>query len=378
MRLPSRFAAVNSTNLVTIAGETEPLQEIGEQLEASGTFHKWLPVDYPFHTHLMDSIKDELLEVLADITPQPSKIPFVSTVSGGVYQSEQMDAGYWWANVRNPVLFAPAINSMVRGGDELFLELGPHPALRNPLNDALQAHSVKGAVFHSLRRKTDESQNLLANLAGLHSYGVEADWAALNQTCGKFVRLPRYPWNRERFWLEGETGRVDRIEPDTHPLLGKRIEAGNPTWEFRMDPRIYTYLESHRFWGSILFPAAGYGEISLALARAVYPDQDYTVEDMVVKKALFLSEEAVPTVRIEFNETDKSYTIKSSTDLKDWDLHVEGRLTLYQSPTPEKIDLQALVDRMPKHTGHDQYYKELDEAGFHFGPHFQTGRQRLP
>ena len=46
------------------------------------------------------------------------------------------------------------------------------------------------------------------------------------------------------------------------------------------------------------FPAAGYGEISLALARAAYPDQEYTVEDMVVKKALFLSEEAVPTVRI--------------------------------------------------------------------------------
>ncbi len=74
-----------------------------------------------------------------------------------------------------------------------------------------------------------------------------------------------------------------------------------------MDPRVYDYLESHRFWNSILFPAAGYGEISLALARAVYPDQDYTVEDMIVKKALFLSEEAVPTVRIEFNETDKSY-----------------------------------------------------------------------
>lgn len=366
-----QIAAVNSSNLVTIAGESGPLKEIGDKLEADGTFHKWLPVDYPFHTHMMDPIKDELLEVLADIKPQPARIPFISTVTGGVFQTEEMDASYWWANVRNPVLFAPAIGNIVRGGDDLFVELGPHPALRNPLNDALQAQGVKGAVFHSLRRKTDESQELLANLSGLHNYGVEVDWASLNQSAGRFLRLPRYPWNRDRFWLEGEACRNNRVEPSAHPLLGKKIEAGNPTWEFQMDPRIFTYLESHRFWGSILFPAAGYGEISLALARAVYPDQEYTVEDMVVKKALFLSEEAVPTVRIEFNEIDKTYTIKSSTDLKDWDLHVEGRLTLYQSETPEKIDLQALIQRLPKHTGHDQYYKELDEAGFHFGPHFK-------
>ncbi len=223
-------------------------------------------------------------------------------------------------------------------------------------------------------RKTDESQSLLQNVAGLHAFGVEFDWAALNQSAGKFVRLPRYPWNRERFWLEGETGRNDRIRPNTHPLLGKRLENGNPTWEFQMDPRIYTYLESHRFWGSILFPAAGYGEISLALARAVFPDQDYTVEDMVVKKALFLSEEAVPTVRVEYNPIDKSYTIKSSTDLVDWDLHVEGRLTLYQSDVPARIELEGLKAELPLLTGHDQYYKELDDAGFHFGPHFKLIR----
>ncbi len=137
-----QIAAVNSSNLVTIAGETGPLKEIEQKLKADGTFHRVLPVEYPFHTHLMEPIKDELLEVLSDIEPQPARIPFISTVTGGVYQAELMDASYWWANVRNPVLFAPAINNIVRGGDELFLELGPHPALRNPLNDALSGRRV--------------------------------------------------------------------------------------------------------------------------------------------------------------------------------------------------------------------------------------------
>ena len=99
-----QIAAVNSSNLVTIAGDTEALQSIADKLESDKTFFRWLAVDYPFHTHLMDPIREELLEVLADIQPQPSKIPFVSTVTGGIFSGEKMNAEYWWSNVRNPVL----------------------------------------------------------------------------------------------------------------------------------------------------------------------------------------------------------------------------------------------------------------------------------
>ncbi len=367
-----QIAAVNSANMVTMAGETDALQSIADTLEADGVFFRWLAVDYPFHTHMMQPLQDELLSVLADIDPQPSKIPFVSTVTGGLFNGKNMDAEYWYGNVRNPVLFAPAISAMVRSGDSLFLELGPHPALKSSIEECLSVAGRSGTVLHSLKRKTDETENILSNLAALHLYGVSGiDWAALNQTSPNFVRLPLYQWNRESYWLESNESASDRLDKATHPLLGVRIQASNPTWEFRMDPRVFDYLESHRFWDSILFPAAGYGEISLALARAMYPGQDYTVEDMVVKKALFLSVEDVPTVRVEFNEVDKTYKITSSTDLQDWDLHVEGRLTLYTSDPPPAIDLQALKAGLPEHTSRDQYYKELDEAGFHFGPHFK-------
>ncbi len=368
-----QVAAVNSPNLVTLAGNTDALQEVADKLQGDGKFVRWLAVDYPFHTHVMDPIKSELLSVLGDIQPRRGHLPFISTVTGGVFRTEKMDAMYWWSNVRNPVLFAPAIANLIRSGEETFLELGPHPALKSSVTEALADLGQKGAVFHSLKRETDETEELLSNLAALHLHGVAGiDWSAVNQSAKRFVRLPQYPWHREPFWLEAPEAKRFRLEPDAHPLLGMRLTAVNPTWQFELDPRVHSYLESHRFWDSILFPAAGYGEIAIALARTVFPDEAYTVEDLTVKKALFVAENNVPTVRVEFNPVDKSFTISSATGEKqDWELHVTGRLTLYTSATPPRIDLPALRARLSSHIGHRQYYDELDAAGFHFGPHFK-------
>jgi thioester reductase-like protein len=368
-----QIAAINSSNLVTLAGDELPLQELARRLEANQTFLRWLPVDYPFHTHLMDPIHDELLDVLADIQPKSGHTPFISTVTGGVFQSEKMDATYWWSNVRNPVLFAPAINNLVREGEDTFLEVGPHPALKGSVNECLTDQGRKGVVFHSLRRQEEESKELLINLAAMEIYGVPGlDWNAINQSSGKYLRLPSYPWSRERYWLEDPDAARFRLDDNVHPLLGMRITGSHPTFEFDLDPRVYTYLESHRFWGTILFPAAGYGEIALALARAVFPSEAYTVEDLLVKKALFINENDVPTVRVEFYPVDKTFTISSSTGAKeDWELHVQGRLTLLTAEVPPRCDLAAIKARLPNHISHQDYYVALDAAGYHFGPHFK-------
>ncbi len=365
------IAAINSSSLTTIAGNSESLEKIANQLENDKIFYKWLRVDYPFHTFLMDSIKEELLESLSDINPQVSKIPFISTVTGSKYSGEKMDASYWWANVRRPVLFSAGVENLIKGSDSVFLEIGPHPALKNPISDSLNKLGVKGSVFYSLHRKEDETQSMLSNVAKFYLIGKNLNWRSLNQASGAFVTLPSYPWNREEFWIEGPECKNNRIGKMVHPLLGLRLVAENPTWEFKLDPRIYTYLDSHQFWGSILFPAAGYGEISLALAREVFKDQSYTVEDILVKKALFLSEDKVPTVRVTLNESDNTFTIKSSTDLLTWDLNVTGKLTYLKAGAKEKINLSKLKSRLSNHISHEKYYHELAEAGFNFGPHFK-------
>jgi thioester reductase-like protein len=367
-----QVAVLNSHSLVTLAGDTQPLEEIAAGLEAAGKFNRWLRINYAFHTHQMEPIRDELLEVLADIRPQPARVPFISTVTGGLLDGEQLDNVYWWRNVRQPVLFGPAIAQLLQAGEQTFLEIGPHPSLASSLEEYVSAQGYSGCVFHSLQRKSDETFELLANLAGLSARGTEIDWAAVNQSGGDFVPQPRYPWNRESFWLESKRAARQRLAPAEHPLLGLRTGAAQPTWQFILHPGRYAYLNDHRFWDSVVFPGAGYGEIGLALARLLFPEELHAVEDLEIKKALFIDADQPPTVQVVFDPTEKTFFVHSSiAESDDWELHAQGRLARIVPAQPDQVDLAALQSTLPDHFDHERYYAEFAAAGYQFGPNFQ-------
>ena len=222
-------AAVNGSKLVTLAGDTKPLEEIVAGFERAGKFVRWLRVAYAFHTHQMDPLRDELVQVLADIRPRPASIPFVSTVTAGELVGTELTAEYWWRNIRQPVLFYPAVEYLVRQEADVFLEVGPHPALTSSIKECLGELGRTGAVVHSLRRGVDESHEMLVNLAGLHLADVAPDWGVVNQSRRMFHRLPSYPWQRETHWLESKQSHERRLSAPEHPLLGLRTSSVRPT-----------------------------------------------------------------------------------------------------------------------------------------------------
>ena len=367
-----QVAVINSPGMVTLAGDTEPLEALVATLEEAGKFVRWLRIDYAFHTHQMEPIKDELLETLSGIKPRATTMPYISTVTGGICDGTKLTGEYWWQNVRESVLFAPAIANLIRSGEDSFLEVGPHPALQNPIMECLSDQGRKGFYFSSLKRKTDESVEMLTTLARLHVHGYKIDWKAVNQASGSDVRLPTYAWQKERFWLESAEGHYLRCAPFEHPLLGLAQAAPRPTWQFELDPRYFTWLDDHRFWDSVVFPASGYGEIGLAIARKLFPGENYVVEDLEMKKALFVSEEKVPVVEVVFDPSTRVFQIFSSIgERKDWDLNSQGVLRKQPLPTERTVDLEAIKATLPRHFSHEEYYEDYEEAGYQFRPLFQ-------
>jgi acyl transferase domain-containing protein len=367
-----QVAAANSPSMVTLSGEVAAVEALAVQFETEGKFVRRLPINYAFHSYQMDSIRSELLTALVDIQPMSGSIPLISTVTAQVIDGETMDAEYWWHNVRQPVRFADAINGLIQEGETTYLEIGPHPSLQHALHECMASQGAQGKVFHSLRRNTDESMELLGNLAGWHIYGIPVNWSAVNQADGGFVDLPAYPWQRQTYWHDSKTRSKLDLEPYAHPLLGKRIASPHATWQLTLDPRVLGWLSDHKLWDNIVFPATGYAEMALAVARILFPQEPYVVESLEMKKALFVSTNQLPTMQTVFNESDKSVCIYSSIgESEDWQLLAQGTLSKLPGMPQRSIDIAALQESLPFLSDREVFYNVAHSMGYQWEDDFQ-------
>ena len=74
-------------------------------------------------------------------------------MTGAPVTAGELDAGYWWRNVRLPVLFRQAVETLIGRGVRLFLEIGPAPVLQSFLREGLQRSGQPGRALASLTRR---------------------------------------------------------------------------------------------------------------------------------------------------------------------------------------------------------------------------------
>jgi acyl transferase domain-containing protein len=148
------IAAINSPRAVTVAGALPGLQILSDRLADAGKFVRILPLNYAFHSRAMDAIQRPLLQRLQGLSPKAGRIPFLSTVAGAEIDGADLGANYWWRNVRAPVLFEATVAHAVQDHDiGLFLEVGPHPVLKDYLQQIIRAADGGAAtVLSTLRR----------------------------------------------------------------------------------------------------------------------------------------------------------------------------------------------------------------------------------
>ncbi len=194
-------AANNSPSSTVLSGDADAIEDALAKLEAREIFCRRIKVDVASHCAHMDPFREELARVLNDIRPRKGSIPFYSTTSGIVEDGTGLDAGYWSRNLRQPVLFSSAVQSLLADGFDAFIEVNAHPVLLQAIEDSIR-HADKDAVaVPSLRRDKPERAELLDALGALYISGFPIDLSRLYPQ-GTCLRLPPYPWQRERHWIE--------------------------------------------------------------------------------------------------------------------------------------------------------------------------------
>jgi acyl transferase domain-containing protein/surfactin synthase thioesterase subunit/aryl carrier-like protein len=220
------IAASNGPCSTVLSGEPGALAELLPALERREVFCRAIRVEYASHSAQMEPFLDALRGALGAIEPAPGALPFLSTVTGQIEPGTSLDAGYWCRNLREPVLFFPAIAQLIRSGCRNFVELSPHPILTNAIMQSLAHASATGAALPSLVRDRDERPVLLETLGTLYTLGYPIAWQQLARGQAAFVRLPGYRWQRERYWV-GRDGAEAPSQAAPAPATAAAIKAAD-------------------------------------------------------------------------------------------------------------------------------------------------------
>jgi acyl transferase domain-containing protein/NAD(P)-dependent dehydrogenase (short-subunit alcohol dehydrogenase family)/acyl carrier protein len=368
-------AAINSPSAVTVAGDSDVLEDIARRLEARGVFNRFLTVKVPYHTHYMDAIKDDLRAALDGLTPGTAAIPLYSTVTGERLDAYSAGAAYWWQNTRATVLFEPAVRRMLDDGYAHFVELGPHPVLAASLLETAAAHQTDAVVVASQRRDDDDARTLMNCVGALHCHGHPIAWDILYPRQGaKLLKLPLYPWQSKRFWNETQEAAEDLHYHPVHPLLGQPVSAVHPTWEVELSTAVVPFLADHQVQGSVVVPGAVYIEMGLAAANAGYGSTEYSVDNLTLRRALILDETCDPVLRTTLNQDTgtlefAAFTATAGGEVK-WTITATAELnTLPRSPDNEDI---PVGDEQTTAIDSQEFYARTANIGFAYGEAFQA------
>ncbi|BBM86385.1 type I polyketide synthase [Candidatus Uabimicrobium amorphum] len=366
------IAAINSLSAVTLAGGKQELTKIADYLEQHQVFYRFLDVNIPYHSTVMETIKDEFMAAIAHITPQTPTIPLYSTVTGEMTSEQRSD--YWWNNVREPVCFAKATLKIMSDGYKNFLQVGPHPVLKNALYECAQHARTKIVQMFSLQRGKCDFSSMYQSLGQLHLLNYSLHWNTLSPQ-GQYVKLPPYPWQKERYWQETIRSIEDRIGSSRHTFLISSCRSPHPAWEVELNEHYFPYIRDHVVQNKIVWPGAAYIEAALALHSELTGEKACSLESIRFHQILTVEDDVVNHIRTSWHEKTQTFTVHSTTDKDNpqWQMHASGRiLDKALATNTHKVDIQQLQQRCGEIVDIDCLYGELQSQGLVYGPHFRT------
>ncbi|HEX8689632.1 MAG TPA: SDR family NAD(P)-dependent oxidoreductase, partial [Solirubrobacterales bacterium] len=378
------IAAVNSPSSVVLSGEEEAIEVARAHFQERGKRTKRLSVSHAFHSPLMEPMLQEFAQVAKSLTYDEPKVPIVSNLSGEILTpSQATDPAYWVAQVREPVRFATATETLAELGALTFIEIGPEPVLTAMASETLEGKEA--ALIPTLRSGHSEPEALAKAIASAHASGAKLDWEAFFKGTGaKRVPLPTYPFQRERYWI-APTGGADLSAAGQaaaeHPLLGAVVEiageeGGNLLLTGRLSLATHPWLADHQVMDTALLPGTAFLELALHAAERTGAEG---VAELALQAPLVLPESGAVQIQVSVEAADeedqRQIAIHSRPEggeeelSPEWTCHATGvlgetppippePLTEWPPPGAESIEL-------------DSFYGDLADLGLDLGPAFQ-------
>ncbi|MEU2027341.1 acyltransferase domain-containing protein, partial [Streptomyces sp. NPDC016469] len=381
-------ATVNGPSSTVVSGTDTALDELVALLDKEGVRSRRIAVDYASHSPHVESIRDELAELLAPVVPRRPEIPFYSTVTNEVVDGAILDAGYWYRNLRQTVEFEKTTWALLADGFTTFIESSAHPVLTIGLQETFEAaDAVTALAVPSLRRDEGGLERFLLSVGQAWTHGAPVDWATALPEPQRPLDLPTYPFQRTRYWLESAptTGDVamSGLTAAEHPLLGAVTQvagSGSAVLSGRLSLKSHPWLADHAVSGTVLLPGTAFVELAL---RAGYETGCEVLEDLTLQAPLLLDTTGAVRLQVVVDAEEggrRAVTVysrpesaeMSGDDGSEWTGHASGVLSSTAVPAPRGVSGDAVwppagAVRLDTST----LYEELAAAGYEYGPTFQ-------
>lgn len=372
-------AAINSDDAMTLSGDETVLADIARQLDDKGIFARFLKVGVPYHSPVMESLKQPLQDALQSLRVMTPHTALYSTVTGKITAEGDWGASYWPENVREPVFFKQAIEQIHADGFNTFIEVAPHNALAGSIKKNIQG---QGLVVTTMKRDQNDAVMLAQTISALHVAGIALDWAGLMPATARFVSLPNYAWQHARYWQENEVARESRIKNQSgrngfidtsHPLLGARLNSQSAIWQTEVDLQKLTYLNDHQIENDIVYPGAAYVENGLAMANSLGRSA-ITLEEIGFHRALFLDSKNPLTMECALDTTSLAYKISAlDSQSGQWQVFGSGTISEQEAVVPSPFaSVAALQAKLPRHKDKAAFYQHCHQLGLSYQPRFQA------
>ena len=422
--LHATIACINSPSNVTLSGDSGTLEAFREICEVQSIFARKLKVDVAYHSAYMHPCSAEYADSIANLVctetaAASNKQPtiMVSSVTGEEVDAELLGSYYWVRNLISPVLFTDAIKELISPADgfdrknavDLLLEVGPHSALKGPIEQILAYYNIKGIVYMSMLSRGKSAIDTILDLAAeLFRHGISLNMPEVNcdSDCRLLTNLPPYAWNHSQEFRADSRIQREYVKQKfpTRGLLGAqmpKMDEAEAMWRsfIRLDEE--PWLRDHTVGTTVLFPGAGMVSVVLEAAQQMVDlgktPCAFKLRDVSFLAAITLHEEvatelilhmkphlvattgSTPAVWWEFN---LSSATGSAGQLRN---NCRGLMTIiYEEQRSSQMasedasieaaciaDYHAILHGCPRTCSKETFYSRMTKAAFQYGELFQ-------
>jgi len=388
---PVEIACENSPANTVLCGREAALAPLMAELERLGLQNRLIPGNIAFHSSAMDPLESDVGEALAVLDDRAfdPDVPLVSSVTGET--ASRLDSAYWWSNIRQPVRFGAAMETIRRDYQpDVVLEIAPHSALQPVITQCIEGSPPVPVSVPTLMRDRDARISFQEALGALFRAGADLDFAAQYPRPEPIAHLlPGHPRDEqatvdvtcddEMFVQQG---------PFSHgPLVGRKVPSDHLRFESRLSEADFPWLADHRVHGAAIIPAAGYVELILQALEGA----PVHFEVLEFLQACRISREPVrlqtalypvPDVPDEFTFTISSRSFEIDAEST---VHCRGRVRRvdedFAPDAPERLEdiYDSGFDPVKRMEG-DDFYDQVEAVlgdAFQYGPAFRNIRRIL-